>query len=202
MQNIGHTSHTAYPTHTPVAPVAVPPPVRRVIAPPPPVSPRKIVQSKDNRICEWCASAITKDASCCPVCQKWRSDVLKARKDVIRAFSIITTSFLVIILLCIISWPKTSSGDVFTKILKKSSYPWHEEVLQQLSTSSTNGSFGANLLSLVNKNYTLKFSILKFLTSISGWGVIASVAFIASSIRTTLMAHFFLKKTTGKYYNC
>ena len=44
MQNIGHTSHTAHPVHTPIAPVAVPPPVRRVVQRPaaqPPVMPQK-----------------------------------------------------------------------------------------------------------------------------------------------------------------
>jgi len=45
VQNIGHTSHTTYPTHTPVAPVAVPPPVRRIVQRPvvqPPIMPRRV----------------------------------------------------------------------------------------------------------------------------------------------------------------
>lgn len=103
-----------------------------------------------TRVCEWCAESISEKAFKCPHCQKWRRDIESDRR---LYFGMTVGLFLLLLVIFGTIYGETPTGPPAF-----SGGAWHNVV----------SGGGMSLLHV--------FSVTKFLSSGSGWIVIASAA--------------------------
>lgn len=125
-----------------------------------------------TRICEWCDESISEKALKCPLCQKWRKDIVINFQKTKKGLSTLAALFFCVSSLCF--WAYQSGLNSGT------GYPWYEKVYEEKKEIKRTGGLNTQVeavLSMVTEYlpppFSWQFSTKKFLSSGLGWIVMS-----------------------------
>ncbi|MBA4318585.1 MAG: hypothetical protein C0412_09300 [Flavobacterium sp.] len=177
----------------------IPPPiVRRVAA--------EKIQDKvqtATRICEWCDESISEKALKCPLCQKWRRDIVDDFHKMKNNLFLSILCLIAILMMFFAVFPNSPFSE------HPWGYPWHEKV-----SSKERYTYLAPNLSNPNQYYKTplsplvlavsegdwQFSMKKFLSSVTGWILICEIIGCIWVSNSYIHNRNDLKRKTGLYW--
>lgn len=163
---------------------------------------------KEKGICEYCKKEISQEVVKCPNCNEWRADIKKdfAHLTLGALFMLVTILLLPYVIIKYNWWPKYSTyktyrpgsfGDFVSAVGGgRKDTPWHKSILIKTYSQPEPGPGrirAPNILG-VDKEYRLKFSIVKFLTSWQGWFVLVVIGLLIHSVRDFIVRYNRLKE--------
>lgn len=145
-----------------------------------------------TRTCEYCAELIPEEALCCPRCTRWRSDIVRLRRNIL----VCRATAAACALCAVIIFVQVERSSRHGELGFEGSLIWHEKVSRPAMTPEGRRFFGPAAERL--QTYEREFSVPKFLHSIEGWIVVLlGIGCIVMGIAGICLAGDLKRETRG-----